>query len=114
MVTARSHAGLRDWIAQRATAFIIGAYALFLIGFLISAPTIDYQVIHNLFSHLLMKMATVVVVLSILWHAWIGLWTVFTDYVKPKITRLVLEVIVLILLLAYVVWVIEIFWHSAI
>lgn len=108
----KSNAGLRDWIIQRITAVIIGVYALLVMGFLIFTPHLDYRHFYAFFSHLSMKMATVVVVVSILWHAWVGLWTVFTDYVKPVIVRLILESAVIILLIAYVVWVIEIFWQT--
>lgn len=57
-----------------------------------------------------MKIVTFIVLLSILWHAWIGLWTVFTDYVKNRPIRLILEILVSLLLIVYLAWVAEILW----
>lgn len=110
MVGNTNHRGLRDWLAQRVTAILIAAYTFFIIGYLVFSQTVDFTKIHTLFSSLWVKVATVLVVLSILWHAWIGLWTVMTDYVKPKLIRLTLETLVLLVLFAYLIWVIEIFW----
>ena len=102
--------GLRDWLAQRVTAVLIGAYVIFLLSYLVLHSGIGYQQWHALFNHVVMKMATVIVVLSILWHAWLGLWTVFTDYVKNKVVRLLLETAVILLLVAYLVWLVDILW----
>ena len=65
---------------------------------------------HGLFSQVWMKLATFVVLISILWHAWIGLWTVFTDYVKATAVRTLLEILVVLLLVAYAGWGFEIMW----
>jgi len=102
--------GFHDWIVQRATAVIIGLYTIFLFAFFIFNHPVSYDVWHHLFSNVAMKIATLVVMLSIVGHAWIGLWTVFTDYVKPKAVRLVLEILVAIALIAYVVWCIDALW----
>ncbi len=112
MVGQIDRRGLYDWIAQRATALIILAYTLFIMAYLFFCPALNYVAVNKIFSHLIMKMATVAAVLSILWHAWIGLWTVLTDYVKPKLIRLILEAAIIVLLLSYLVWVVEIFWGA--
>lgn len=100
--------GIRDWLIQRVTAIIIGLYAIFILSYFLTHPVVDFSGWTALFQHLVMKVATVLTVASILWHAWIGLWTVFTDYVKPAALRLFLEIIVILLLLSYLIWVFEI------
>ncbi len=110
MVMRYDTRGLRDWIVQRVTSVIIGAYALFLISYLFSVATVDYQVMQHLFANLWMRLATMVAMLSIIWHAWIGLWTVLTDYVKCKYIRFVLEVAIMVLLVGYLVTLADIFW----
>jgi len=102
--------GFLDWIVQRATAVIIGAYAIFLCLFLVCHAPLTYVDWSGLFSNVLMRIATVIVMLAILWHAWIGLWTVFTDYVKCAYLRLVLQVGVIVLLVGYLVWCLDAFW----
>jgi succinate dehydrogenase / fumarate reductase membrane anchor subunit len=110
MVMLASRKGLVDWFVQRVTAILIGAYAIFLILYLLLHPRLDYAAWRGLYSGSWMRIITIIILVSILWHAWIGMWTVFTDYVKIKPIRLLLEVIVILLFLAYLIWMLEILW----
>lgn len=110
MVTKTNHTGFREWAIQRITAIIIGAYTLTLGIYLLSEQPITYLNWYHFFHHIGIKIFTVITLLCVLWHAWIGLWTIFTDYVKPKPVRYVLEVIVILSLLAFVIWSIFIMW----
>ncbi|OGT45456.1 MAG: succinate dehydrogenase, hydrophobic membrane anchor protein [Gammaproteobacteria bacterium RIFCSPHIGHO2_12_FULL_38_11] len=103
-MVAKNNRGFHEWIVQRVSAVIIGIYAAFLLVYLLCHQPLHYTVWSALFSHIAMKAATFVVLIAILWHAWIGLWTVFTDYVKNTAVRLVLEIVVILLLLSYLVW----------
>lgn len=102
--------GLLDWAAQRITSLIIGFYAVFLLVYVINNHPMYFAQWQNLFGNTAMKIATVITIASILWHAWIGLWTVFTDYIHSKTVRIIAELIVLLLLVGYLVWLIEILW----
>lgn len=109
MVDRTIQSGYRDWFIQRVTALLSGIYAVFLIIFLLVHHSISYLQWHVLFSHLIMKIVTLIVIFSILWHTWIGIQTIFTDYVKNKPARLALSTFVFLLLAVYCVWVIEFF-----
>ena len=106
----QSNRGLMEWIVQRVSAILIGVYSIFLLVFFLQNNPMTYDSVSALFSHASMRIVTMIVVLAILWHAWIGLWTVFTDYVKNGVVRLVLELTVILLLLSYLVWCFDIFW----
>lgn len=110
MVSQMDRTGFRDWLIQRISAVIIGLFAIFIVIYLLKYQPLYYAQWSLLFSHLWMKMITFIVVVSVLWHAWLGLWTVFTDYVKPTAVRVTLEIIILLLIGAYFVWTIEILW----
>lgn len=111
MVKHIKRGGLFDWLAQRCSAVIIAVYTIFIISYIaIEQPEFGYSDWHNLFISPWMQTFTVIVLVSVLWHAWIGLWTVFTDYVKNKAVRLVLEVLVILMLLAYFIWLLETLW----
>jgi succinate dehydrogenase / fumarate reductase membrane anchor subunit len=110
MVDKVNRSGWRDWLVQRVTAVLLAIYTIFIIIYLLTAQPISYASWHQLFSHFSMKIFTLIVVVSLLWHAWIGLWTVFTDYVKNRPTRFFLQTIVILLLLVYLVWTFEILW----
>ena len=108
--TSPCHRGYNDWFIQRITALLIGIYAIFLIVFLLIHHPISYLKWHELFSYRIMKIITTIVICSILWHSWIGMWIIFTDYIKNKFLRLALETIVFLLLVGYFVWTIEFLW----
>ncbi|MAZ44934.1 MAG: succinate dehydrogenase, hydrophobic membrane anchor protein [Legionellales bacterium] len=105
--------GIHDWLAQRLTAVVLLAYIIFLTGFWLSSQPMDFFVWQSLFHNTWMKVATVLAIVSVAWHAWIGLWTITTDYVKPKMLRLVLQWIFFLSLLGYVVWGLMILWGKA-
>ena len=109
-MVVRSTRGFHEWIVQRVSAVIIGIYVAFLLVYLSCHAPLHYAVWQHFFSHVAMRVATFVVLIAILWHAWIGLWTVFTDYVKKTAVRLFLEVLVILLLLSYMAWCLDIMW----
>lgn len=110
-VTNYGRNGLSDWLVQRVSAVVIGAYFIFIMAYFLCHPEMNYQQWSDLFAGMFMKISTLLVVLSICAHAWVGLWTVFTDYIKCACLRVTLEVSLIILLLAYVIWSISILWR---
>lgn len=103
MVT-KNNRGFHEWIVQRVSAVLIGVYTAFLLVYFLTHYPLHYFTWHTLFSYFEMKITTILVIVAILWHAWIGLWTVLTDYVKNKILRFMLEIAVILLLLGYLIW----------
>jgi succinate dehydrogenase / fumarate reductase membrane anchor subunit len=110
MVAKMNQRGLWDWIIQRVTAILVGAYTLFLLGYFLSYRPIYFAQWSGLYNHIFMKIITFIIIISVLWHAWIGLWTVLTDYVHRKPIRLLLEIIICLLLLGYFAFAIETLW----
>lgn len=110
-VTNYGRNGLSDWLVQRVSALIIGIYFVYLMGFFLCHPHLEYEVWQRLFAHSFMKISTVLVILAVCAHAWIGLWTVFTDYIKCSRLRALLEVLLILLLLTYVIWGISLLWR---
>ena len=108
----KNRAGLNEWLIQRATALFIGIYVVWLVGYLWCHAGITYIEWQALFRNGWVCVFTVLAVASILWHAWIGLWTVLTDYIKCKRIRLAVQGILLFVLAGYFVWAIHILWHG--
>jgi succinate dehydrogenase / fumarate reductase, membrane anchor subunit len=109
-VMSLSANGLRDWMIQRVTAVIIGVYTLFLLGFILLQPQIDFATWHHLFAHPFMRAFTLLALLSLVAHAWIGLWTVITDYINDLVVRFLVEIIVILALITYFFWGMVILW----
>lgn len=105
-----NHQGLRDWIVQRVSAIIMALYSLFFIAYIIFHPSLSFSEWRAFFDCTAIKVATVLFLLSLLCHAWIGMWTIFTDYVKPFVIRAILNVLVLVMLFACFVWGLMILW----
>ncbi len=104
MVNRLSRRGVQDWLAQRVTAIIIFAYTFLMMPRLFCPHLNTHIAWQALFAHTWVKVATLLTVASILWHAWIGLWTVFTDYVKSAGLRCLLQILVILVLAAIGLW----------
>jgi succinate dehydrogenase / fumarate reductase, membrane anchor subunit len=109
-VLSVKHQGLRDWSFQRLSAIYMALYSVALMGFFMDDRSLDYSRWHELFDHVWMKVASVLFIVSLLAHAWVGMWTVFTDYVKPYVLCVTLNVIVLFSLAACLIWSLQILW----
>jgi succinate dehydrogenase / fumarate reductase membrane anchor subunit len=57
-----------------------------------------------------MKLATFVFLVSLFLHAWIGMRDILMDYIKPTGVRLGLQVVVVLALVAYAGWALQILW----
>lgn len=108
-VVTGAHYGLRDWLGQRVTALVLLLYTLFLAGWLWLYP-LDYDHWTMLFSSNLMRSFTLLSFLALCYHAWIGVRDIVMDYIKSAARRLVLHVLVLLVLLLYVIWSVQILW----
>lgn len=109
-VTSLTGNGLKDWLIQRITAVYFAVYAVFLLVFLLGHPDLTYNQWHDLFSHPVMQIATSIGLLALLFHAWVGLWTVTTDYIKCTCIRVSAQVVIGFWLLAQMIWGLMIVW----
>lgn len=116
-VTSFGRSGLYDWLVQRVSAVVMAAYAIFLTAFILCTPEMTYQVWSELYSCLAMRIFSLVTLISIAAHAWIGLWSVLTDYITGRMMgakamplRLLAQVLMGLVTVTYVVWGVEILW----
>ena len=98
------HQGLRDWAIQRVSAVIMLAYALVLFTFFASHHAPRFSEWHAFYATPWVKISTVLLVAATLYHAWVGMWTVFSDYLKPPVLRMVVNVSVLLFLMVLFIW----------
>ncbi|MBS0425648.1 MAG: succinate dehydrogenase, hydrophobic membrane anchor protein [Proteobacteria bacterium] len=105
--------GLRDWLVQRFFSLIIAIYFLVLLGFFILHPQLNYSTFQHFFASTWIQVFTLITLLSLFLHAWVGIWTVITDYVNPIAIRLTIQALVILTLLIYFFWGVEILWKLA-
>lgn len=114
-VTSMGRSGLYDWLMQRVTAVILLAYFLF-VGWVLVCG-VDYTSWKALYSQTWMRVFSLLALLSLGMHAWVGLWAVFTDYLTERllgtvgnVLRLLAQVASALIMFTYVVWGIQILW----
>jgi succinate dehydrogenase / fumarate reductase membrane anchor subunit len=114
-VTSFGRSGLSDWLLQRVTGVILLAYFLCLGATLLSG--VDYAAWQAIFDGTAMRIFTLLAVLSLAAHAWIGMWGVGTDYLTQRmigrmgnVIRLFYQIACSLVIFVYVIWVIQILW----
>lgn len=109
-VTSLTGNGLKDWLIQRVTAVYFAAYCIFLFGFFLFHPELNFEQWHALFACHTFQIATVISLLALSLHAWVGIWTVTTDYMKCTAVRLSVQLMVALWLLSQFIWGLMIVW----
>jgi len=116
-VTSFSRNGLSDWIVQRVTAVILALYTLLVVGFLAANGDVSYAQWKGLFDQTWMQVFTMLAMLSTCAHAWIGMWTIGTDYIREHYFgrgadsfRLVYQIGCILTLAIYLIWGVKILW----
>ena len=110
-VIVGAHYGARDWLAQRMTALIMAVCVVALLVLLASRAPFTYESWKALFAQGWMRVATLLFMFSLAWHAWVGVRDILMDYIKHDGARLTLQVFTLLLLGVYVGWTVQILWR---
>lgn len=110
-VTNPGRSGVADWLIQRVSALIMTAYLVFITVYLFMHPALDYATWHALFACSLVKIFSLLCLLALLGHVWIGLWTILTDYIKCRVSRGSLQILIILALLALLAWGIQTLWN---
>jgi succinate dehydrogenase / fumarate reductase membrane anchor subunit len=106
-----AHYGMRDWLAQRVTAVVMALYTLFMLVVVLWPGQLDYARWQALFANQATKLFTLVALLALLYHVWVGVRDIWMDYVKPVGLRLSLQVLTIVWLLACVGGAVQVLWR---
>lgn len=119
-VTSLGRNGLSDWLIQRVSAVILAVYTVVVLGWLVTQGEVTYDAWSGFMGCLLMQIANTFMIVAVGAHAWIGLWTVTTDYLTtrqmgPAATgiRLLVQVVIALLTLVYLLWGLVTIWGGA-
>ncbi len=111
-IVVGAHYGLRDWMVQRATALLMAVFTIvLLVQVLMPGRPLGYDLWASIFSQQWMKFLTFALILSLCWHAWVGVRDIWMDYVKPVGVRLALHVFTLVWLTGCAGWAIQVLWR---
>jgi succinate dehydrogenase / fumarate reductase membrane anchor subunit len=114
-VTSFGRSGLSDWLVQRVSGAILLAYTLFILW--VVAGGIDYASWKALFGQTWVRVFSLMTLLSLVAHAWIGMWSVLMDYLTERlmgttgnVLRITFQLLIALVLFVYVVWGVQILW----
>lgn len=110
-IVVGAHYGLRDWLAQRITALLMTLFTLAVVVQVLLPGEMGYDKWAGIFSRQWMKVLTFVVIVSLLYHVWVGMRDVWMDYVKPVGIKLVLQVFTIVWLTGCAGWAIQVLWR---
>lgn len=99
--------GLREWLVQRLTALYMAAFAAFAIMYFSFSPPQSFVQWQNWFASGPVRAGVALFFLSILVHAWIGVRSVFLDYLKPLWVRFVASLVMTVAFIALGLWLVE-------
>ncbi|MFM9917152.1 MAG: succinate dehydrogenase, hydrophobic membrane anchor protein [Rhizobacter sp.] len=110
-IVVGAHYGLRDWLSQRVTAALMALFTLAVIVQILLPGEMGYDKWSGIFAQQWMKVLTFVVIVSLLYHVWVGMRDVWMDYVKPVGVRLALQVFTIAWLVGCAGWAIQVLWR---
>jgi succinate dehydrogenase / fumarate reductase membrane anchor subunit len=99
-----AHRGLGEWLMQRLSALYLAGFLLWLVLYLWLSPLADYTAWKFWFAGGAVRLAFALFFLSALVHTWVGLRSVFLDYVKPLWLRFAAQLLTALGLLALAFW----------
>ena len=118
-VTSLSRNGVSDWVIQRVSALVLATYTLWVFGFVVLNPGMDFATWSGLFNNTGMQVFTMLALLSIAAHAWIGMWTIGSDYLRehtlgPRAAtlRFIYQIGCVLIIAVYLIWGINILWGN--
>ena len=106
-----AHYGFADWLAQRVTGGLMALFTLVLGAQLLFGGPLGYNRWAGIFASQWMKVLTFVVIVSLAWHAWVGMRDIWMDYVKPVGLRLTLHLFTIVWLVGCAGWAVQVLWR---
>ena len=105
-----AHYGLIDWLMQRITALVMVAYTVVVATCLLKQAPASHEEFRALFAGNAMRIGTMLFLLALFYHAWVGIRDILMDYIKPAALRLGLQTLVGLALVTYAIWSVAILW----
>lgn len=110
---ASAHAGFSEWLLQRGTAIYLGGFCLYLLIRFLIWPINEHAAWREWFAQGPVRLAWALAIASLLIHAWIGMRSVYLDYLKPLWVRLTAHFLTALALAAAALWAAQILLEVA-
>jgi succinate dehydrogenase / fumarate reductase membrane anchor subunit len=111
--TGSSHSGLGEWLIQRVTSIYLAGFVLYLVWHFWGAPRPDYAAWRAWFAHGPVRLAWALFIACLLAHAWVGMRSIYMDYLRPPWLRFGALLVTGFGLAALALWAAQIFIGAA-
>ncbi len=109
-VTNFGRSGAYDWMVQRVSAVILALYTAFMVGLVLFTPDLDFTVWSAIFEKTWVRIFSLMALAALGAHAWIGLWTITTDYIKDGLLRFLAQALSGLVMFIYLIWGVQTLW----
>lgn len=99
-----AHSGLGEWLVQRLSALYIGGFLIYLAIWFTLYPIHTYQAWLEWFGSGVIRASFGVFVISLMAHSWVGMRSVYMDYLKPVWLRFLVASVTAVGLLVLLLW----------
>ncbi|MHB8257503.1 MAG: succinate dehydrogenase, hydrophobic membrane anchor protein [Acidiferrobacterales bacterium] len=108
-----AHRGLGEWTLQRLTAIYMAGYAIVLPLRWLAMPGLSYEAWRHWAGAVSVRVSATLFFVSAIIHAWIGLRSVYMDYLQILWLRLAVVILTAAMLAAVLVWAVGVLWGGA-
>jgi succinate dehydrogenase / fumarate reductase membrane anchor subunit len=105
-----AHYGLGDWLLQRLTAAVMALYTVFALAFIAWCTPHTRADWNAMFTGGFFRLFTMLFIVALLYHAWVGMRDILMDYLHATGLRLAAQSIVALVLAFYLIWSASILW----
>ena len=106
-----AHYGLTDWLAQRVTGIIMAVYTVIMFAATLGGVAGSREAWHGFMANGFIRFITFLFIISLCYHAWVGVRDIWMDYVNPAAIRVTLHVLTLLALVGYAGLAVQIIWR---
>jgi succinate dehydrogenase / fumarate reductase membrane anchor subunit len=106
-----AHYGLTEWLLQRITAVIMVIFTVLFLGVYLVYGNASYEGWASLFANQFIKIVTFLTLLSLFYHAWVGIRDIWMDYIASAGLRLALQTFTVLWLVGCAGYTAQILWR---
>jgi succinate dehydrogenase / fumarate reductase membrane anchor subunit len=96
--------GLRPWMIQRISAVYIALFCVYLLTVIYTQDLTTFDNYLSWVSSPLNNIALGLFLITVLWHAWIGIRDIILDYVGNILVRVLMQTLVILTLIGSGLW----------
>jgi len=108
--TGSAHSGLLEWLVQRVSSLYMAFFVFYLLWHFGTGPVPTHTAWKMWFAQGAVRIAWALFILSVLLHVWVGLRSIYMDYLHPLWLRFSITLLTVFGLVALALWAVQILW----